>query len=167
MSTLDDVITTEQRLRDRADAGNPESWKPEPGGELTGKVITYDKAYTQRGDHAWIMVVESLRNPGRFASVWLLHTALRSKVAEQRPRPGETVFLRYEGLVKPKHGGDEYHGWKLVVDRDESSAPAFGFPWQETPDEPLVPHGTNPPQESGDARPWDEPVPVVEDDIPF
>jgi hypothetical protein len=167
MSTIDDV---EGRLRERADAGHPESWVPKPGDELTGKVIRYSKAFTSRGTDAYVMVVESLRSPGRLASVWLLHTTLRNEVNAQQPRPGEIVYLRYDGLQKPKHGGDEYHGWKLVVDRDEASSP--DLPWESSVDprtaaDAIVPPDTRPPhQPEPDGWPADAGTPV-DDEIPF
>ena len=110
------------------------------------------------------------RNPGGFRSVWLLHTTLRNEVNKQKPLPGETVYLRYQGLQKPKSGGDEYHSWKLVVDRDETRNPSF-LPWEGPQDprteaEAMVPHSTGPATQSEQAAPWNEPEPST-DEIPF
>ena len=171
----DEAQTVEERLRAQADAGHPETWQPNAAGqELIGKVVRYSQATTARGDRVWIMVVESLRTPGRFASVWLLHTTLRNEIMEQKPHPGEIVFLRYEGLKQPKGGGEEYHGWSVVIDRDGSSS--HGLPWQDagaaaqprTEAEAMTPHSTGPAAQSDHAEPWNDGADFpADDDIPF
>lgn len=169
----DESQAVEERLRAQADAGHPETWQPNAAGqELIGRVVRYSQATTARGDRVWIMVVESLRTPGRFASVWLLHTTLRNEVMDQKPHPGEIVFLRYEGLKQPKGGGEEYHGWSVVIDRDGTST--HGLPWQtdtgpRTEAEAMTPHSTGPAACSDQAEPWNEAdfPSAADDDIPF
>lgn len=176
---VDEAAAIEERLKTQSEESFPESWKPTPGQTITARIVKYDRGYTSRGDQAWILVVESLRQPGKLASVWLLHTALRNKVNEKRPQPGEVIFLRYDGMVTPKHGGDQYHGWTLAIDRDEATNPTFGFPWdadnnvdpRTEADTMLLPNSTAPPHrdEPGQAgEPWNDTQAVpVDDDIPF
>lgn len=174
MST-EEAQAVEERLRAQADAGHPDTWQPSQAGQsLTGRVVRYSQATTSRGDRVWIMVVESLRNPGTFASVWLLHTTLRNEILEQRPHPGEVVFLRYEGLTQPKGGGEEYHKWSVVIDRDGTSE--HGLPWQSgdtaprTQAEAMTPAATGPATQTEHSQPWadgaDFPA-AADDDIPF
>lgn len=115
-------------LHNRADEPLPESWQPKnPGDELVGKFVRLDKGVTSYGD-CWIVVLESLKQPGQLASVWLLHTALKSQFAKAKPKPDQLVLIRYEGKRKPKSGGAEYHDWKVLT---EGGGQHGGFSWDE------------------------------------
>ena len=87
----------------------------------------------------------------------------------------KVIYLRYEGLVNPKHGGDPYHGWRLEVDRDETTNPSY-LPWasepatRDTVADQMTPTDTGPPAQPGDGAPVGESfytTTASDDDIPF
>jgi hypothetical protein len=117
--TVEDV---EQRLQAKAEEALPESWKPgEPGtpfAKLIGKVVRYEKGTTSYGDCP-IVVVESLRNQGRYASLWIFGTVLPNAFKKQQPRRGEVILVEYLGMKHPDGGGQPYQNWRVAVDRPE------------------------------------------------
>jgi len=115
-------------LHDRADEPLPESWQPTgPGDEIVGKFTRLDKGTTSYGP-CWIVVLESIKQPGNYRSVWLFHTALQNQFNKARPQQGELILVRYEGKRKPKAGGAEYHDWKVLT---EGAGQHGGFSWDE------------------------------------
>lgn len=113
-------------LHDKAEEPLPESWKPtKPGEELAGTFVRLDKGTTSYGP-CWIVVLESVKEPGKYASIWLFHTALLNQFKKARPTVGQLVLVRYEGKRKPKGDGNAYHDWKVLTESDGS-----GFSWDE------------------------------------
>jgi hypothetical protein len=112
--SVDDI---EQRLQAKAEEPAPESWRPEPGDKIMGRVIRYEKGTTQGWGDAPIVVLESLRTQGRLISVWMFHTTLVNEFKKQRPKVGEALMLEYHGKVEAKGEGQPYHSWRLVIDR--------------------------------------------------
>jgi len=171
------VEEIERRLAARAAEPPPESWKHErPGDQIIGRFRRLERGTTPYGD-CWIVVLESLRVPGRLASVWLLNTTLFNEFKRTRPRPGEVVLVRYEGRVS-KQGQNDYHLWKVVVDRpDQTDSP---YSWSDvdggagaTPDELEARDDVGPVQPQGDYFAPGEPAggpngqSSSDDDIPF
>jgi hypothetical protein len=129
MSTIEEI---EARLAQRAAEPPPESWKPEkPGDAIIGRVRRYERGSTSWGDCV-ICVVESLRAPGRFASIWIFGTVLANAFQRVQPRLGEVIRVEFRGVVEPTTGGPAYKDWTLVADRAEgdglSYAEAAGVP---------------------------------------
>jgi hypothetical protein len=164
-------------LRDRLDAPTPESVKFEnPGEEVVGIFRQWDKGVTVRGD-AWIAVLESVKVPGRLASVWVFHEALRSQLAKANPQPGDLIAIRYLGMREPAHGGESYHDYKVAT---EATRPTAAPPWvggQKAEAAPLDQQpaatdgspGAAEPTKQADDLPsgfHDAPAPT-DDDIPF
>lgn len=111
------VDEIERRLMAKADEPTPEAWKAErPGQKLIGCVVRYEKGTTAWGD-APICVVESLRTPGRLASVWIFGTVLANQFKKQMPQRGEIILVEYLGEVRPDGGGSPYKNWRVIVDR--------------------------------------------------
>lgn len=128
MTTTEGYDERVAALHDRAEEPLPESWQPkDPGDELVGKFVRLDKGTTSYGP-CWIVVLESIKTPGVFRSVWLFHTALQNQFNKARPKAGELVLVRYEGKRKPKSGGAEYHDWKVLT---EGGGQHGGFSWEE------------------------------------
>jgi hypothetical protein len=90
----------------------PPAWKPVPGEILVGTVEGYD---TWEGKYGPVKVV-ILRDEagGALVSVYLSSMVLLQEFRKLRPRPGETVGIRYLG--KDEDRG--YHKYKVMVDRD-------------------------------------------------
>jgi hypothetical protein len=168
------VEEIEQRLAARASEPAPESWKHEkPGDQIIGRFRRLERGTTTYGD-CWIVVLESLRTPGRLASVWLFNTTLYNEFRRARPRPGEVVLVRYEGKVE-RQGAQPYHLWKVVVDRPAAAESPYS--WNDvdggdgdapTPDELQARDDVGPVHPQGDYfGAGDEPQNWADDDIPF
>lgn len=171
----------EAQLTAQIEAGHPPTWMPTSLGgehqpasdEITGKVAKYTQARTSYDDSLVdIMVIESLKSPGSFVSVWLLHETLKGAIRDNRPRPGEMVKLRYEGKTTPKGGGNEYHLWKVAVLRDEALSPSY-LPWEvpqtRTPTTSVETgdNGTTAFAGGGTGEVAEAPPTPTDDDIPF
>lgn len=104
-------MSTTAKLRERLDSDSGEfakSWQPSPGEALIGTILRYDRATTRRGEEALIVIVRDEEHD-EDRSVWLLHHVLLREFAEQRPKVGETIGLKYFGK-DPEKG---YHRWSL------------------------------------------------------
>lgn len=167
MSTIEEI---EARLAQKAAEPAPESWKPErPGESIIGRVRRYEKGTTSWGECV-ICVVESLRNPGKFASIWIFGSVLSNAFQKQQPRPGEVIRVEYGEEIQ-RDGQPSYRDWTLTVDRAEGDgltyAEAAGVAGTApAPAEPQTFPTTgdvHAPAEAA-AAPAGDPVP---DDIPF
>lgn len=126
MTTLaPDMLAKVDWLRTQMEQERPATWRPkEDGAEIVGRFVRLERGVTTHGD-AWIVVLESIRIPGRFAAVWLFHKMLLGEFDRTRPRPGDLVLIRYEGIKAPEgDGGHEYHTWRVATDREN-------FTWDE------------------------------------
>lgn len=94
----------------------PESWKPEPGDLLVGKLIRKGVRKTRYGPTE-VAVVET-DDHARFC-VWLSSTVLKGCFDQENPEPGDRVGIRYNG----RHETKGYHLYALVVDRGERVPP--------------------------------------------
>lgn len=164
----DDPQTVEERLTARAAEPQPESWKHEKeGDQIVGRFRRLEKGSTSYGD-CWIVVLESLRTPGRLSSVWLFNTTLFNEFKKARPKPGETVLVRYEGRVS-KQGQNDYHLWKVVVDRPAENESSYS--WADLGADEAAPT-TGPDAEFFQAGepsggPNGSPPPYTDEDVPF
>lgn len=105
----------------------PPAWKPAPGEILVGTVEAYD---TWEGKYGPVKVVV-LRDDaeGNLVSVYLGATVLYEEFRKLRPRPGETVGIRYLG--KDEDRG--YHKYKVMVERETDVEAFFGMTRTATP----------------------------------
>jgi hypothetical protein len=124
-----DLARRAAALAARAERPPPQSWLPENPDEghpaqLVGELVRVEDNYTRFGP----CKIAILRDPaGVEWSVWLIRTVLRSEFEKQRPRVGDVVLVKYQGKVSPKGGGDPYHGYELLVDRDETAGADVGW----------------------------------------
>jgi hypothetical protein len=96
----------------------------EPGDEIVGTVVRLDVGETVYGS-VRIVVVDP--GDGNLRSIWLIHDALKSQMAKQKPQPGDVIAVRYLGKQKSSNDGD-YHAYTVTSDKDRP-----GFTWGETP----------------------------------
>lgn len=108
-------------LADRLDQDNAPSWRPDDAkaegvhdNPLIGKFVGMDQGSTSYGP-CWIMTVE--QEGGDEVAVWLFHEVLKNELARAKPQPGETIGIKYVGKTKPKGGGNEFHNYRVKVDR--------------------------------------------------
>lgn len=112
-------------LADRLDQDNAPSWRPDDAkaegvhdNPLIGKFVGMDQGSTAYGP-CWIMTVE--KEGGEEVAVWLFHEVLKNELARVRPKPGETLGIKYVGKTKPKGGGNPFHNYRVKVDRETSA----------------------------------------------
>lgn len=109
-STASEAI--EESIRKQLDQGYPTTWMwEEDGNEVIGKAVRKETAITENGP-CDILVLEV---DGVLRSVWLMHTALISKLQRMRPKAGDFVGIRWLGQREPKSGGRPYYDYNVVV----------------------------------------------------
>jgi hypothetical protein len=151
------------RLRAKADRGFPEAWMPQaPGDELVGVVQAIKPTVRTSYGPVPVLEIEQPGPNGKTWSVWLLHTVLRREVWRQEPAIGETIYIRYDGRVKPEAGTSAYESYTVLVDRPDQNTE---INWRELAEQydpgVLEPQGLTP-GPGHDYPPADE-----ADDIPF
>ncbi len=90
----------------------PKSWRPEPGEIISGELIKYIKTTSTHGD-AIIAVIQP--ETGEPMSVWL-GTVLLRIFKKTRPKPGETIAIKFVGQVQGKK--HVYRDYRLALARE-------------------------------------------------
>lgn len=111
---------TRSKMRAAADRGNPQAWMPDKPGDDMLAVVTAIKPGV-RTAFGRVPVLELQDPVGAPWSLWLLHTVLRREVIRARPVVGETLYVRYEGQVRPEGGGAAYENYTVLVDRPDQN----------------------------------------------
>lgn len=91
----------------------PVRWRPEPAERVCGELVRLvDK--TSFGQNAPTMYL--LTADGRYVTVRASGVVLRKMVQELKPKPGEEIALKYEGL-KVSAAGHPYALYRMAVRR--------------------------------------------------
>jgi hypothetical protein len=143
--------------------GLPQAWRPDQGGEdnpnpLIGTFVEMTTATTAYGP-TWVMTVRL--EDGSERAVWLMHTVLRNELARARPKPGETLGIKYNGKVAVE-GGQGYVSYRVKVDRPLGEA----FDWSKIGADPEIEELPDAPSSEVES-PVAVPATAGEDDIPF
>ena len=123
-----------------------DSWKPEPGDVIAGRVVRHEKRMTKRDEEKKVIVLE-VPPDGRHVSVWRLHTVLDQELAKAAPEPGDVIVIRYAGTATGKASGNEFHSYTVAVRRAAAVAGEAAEP-------------------AGEVKPAGAPEPAA-DSIPF
>lgn len=117
-----DAIKAE--LSKQLEQGNPATWMwEEDGVEVIGRAVRKETAMTTEGP-CDILVLDV---DGELRSVWLMHTALVSKLRRLRPQAGDWVGIKHLGKREPKQGGRPYYDYNVVV---HGTGPGGAFNWE-------------------------------------
>ena len=118
-----DAIKAE--LSKQLEQGNPRTWMwEEDGTEVIGRAVRKETAMTTEGP-CDILVMEV---DGELRSIWLMHTALVSKLQRMRPQAGDWVGIKHLGKREPKQaGGRPYYDYNVVV---HGVGPAGALNWE-------------------------------------
>jgi hypothetical protein len=134
-----------QELRDRLDEPEPEAWQPKVDPVLTGVIesITVRPGKDGKPPYPAIVVVDALGT----RRVWLAwHSVAKSRLAELRPRVGESIGVKYLGTHTKG-----YENYRVIVDRPEQaadvdwSAVSHGVPVDAQNDDGWFPPDDEPP----------------------
>lgn len=109
-------------MQEMLDAGNPKMWDfSEDGNTVMGYAVRLEHGRTEYGP-CRILILDVR---GEERSVWLLHTALISKLERLQPMAGDFVGIRQLGERKPQSGGREYMDYEVKV----LGQKGVGFEW--------------------------------------
>jgi hypothetical protein len=111
-----------ERLRERAAAPPPSSWRKEDEPELAGYYVSESTKTLGTGESCRVVVIADART-GEQRAVWLWHQVLRERLDEAQPQPGELVLIAYQGEGESAEGR-AFHRYAVVVDRDTPGPPS-------------------------------------------
>ena len=118
------------------DGSLPERWNPddEPGTTLIGVYQRTETIFTKLGE-AQLAVIEDV-DDGTVYGVLLGRSVLKKRFETLAPRSGDTIGLKYIGLVTPKgKDAQPYHNYVMRVMRGAAPAAAqTGGPVDEDDD---------------------------------
>ena len=110
-----------QALFEELNRGDLQRWEPKEAGErIAGRFVRISAARTRHADVTPVMVLE-LEETTERVEVWLMQLALRERVFKEKPQAGELVALIYDGLTTPRGGGNDYHSYRVLVQRPAST----------------------------------------------
>ena len=106
-----------QALFDELERGDAARWQPEAAGDrFAGRFVRVSAGRTRYADVAPVMTLAD-DETGELREVWLNQKALREKIFKAKPQRGELVAILYEGTKTPRGGGDDYHVFRVLVER--------------------------------------------------
>lgn len=113
-------------LRDRLNQ-DVEGWRPEPGDEVFGNVVSVDQRESDYGDDYPYIEIET--EDGNIVGVHGFHTVLKRELARLQPKPGDTLGIKYKGKVTGKRTDAkgkpvEFEAYRVVHESAQSEAPA-------------------------------------------
>jgi hypothetical protein len=148
-----------ERARARLDEDRPEAFKFVHEGDEIAGVVTALQVADLGGEYGPTRVLV-LDTGTQKRAVWLFHEALSSRLAQLKPKIGDVIAIRYEGL-RSAASGRSYHGYRVAADRDEP-----GFEWETRREQEAPPRQDVPPQRAPSGG-WPEERNPFDDDPPF
>lgn len=116
-------------LSERLDADYPETFiLNDENPKFVGVFKRVDSGPSEYGP---VPIVVMADQDGKEYGIWLLHAVLRNQFAQQAPKVGELVGIRYLGKKRGASGRD-YANYRVAVVRDAS---AEDFDWSLVSDE--------------------------------
>jgi hypothetical protein len=104
-------------------------WKPEDGDELTGVVLGIKQGYSDVKDAAY-PIVFVLTDQGENIAVHCFQTVLENEMRQQRPVPGERVYIKRIGATgEPRiKGQSPTIRYAVLVERGANADPWAHMP---------------------------------------
>lgn len=87
-----------------------EGWRPNPGDEISGKVIDISVG---QGSYEPYPIVTLEDEGGTQMAVHAFHGVLQGELARRRPKIGDELKIRYLGKAEPKGNGNPYHNYRV------------------------------------------------------
>lgn len=119
-------------IADRLDEPDAESWRPEPGGSLVGRVTEISQRTTEWGTYP-VVTVRS-EGDGLRRTFHAFHSVAKDLIVGNEVAVGDEIGVRYVGKVDGAKFG--YESYKLVVEHNGGWSP---FSAQLQPGEPPAP----------------------------
>lgn len=118
--TPDDIAT--RLLHEGAPA-----WRPEPGTTITGAIVRLSKRHTDYGDH---LVLTLKDDDDTYHAVHAMHSVLKDRLFDLKPKVGETITVAYHGKVGSKDKDREYHAY-TVINHSHLEEAGAEFTWDD------------------------------------
>jgi hypothetical protein len=112
-----------QSLKEKLDAEpeRAEAWRPTDGQELIGTVVALNERTTEQGTYPIVTVKPDGEEPA--LAFHAFHKVAKDQLAEQRPRVGDGIGIRYLGEVDG--ASFKYHNYRVALDHP----PRGGVDW--------------------------------------
>lgn len=121
---------TTQTVQDQLANEYAPAWRPDPGDSLVGEIISLDE---RDGGYGPYPIIGIRRADGTEASFHALHNVAQTELAKLEPRIGETIGIRYRGLVSSANARGSYHAYTVKMDRPSASGVNWGRYGAEPP----------------------------------
>lgn len=105
-----------------AEHAEAETWKPQPGDKLGGRVVRDEQRTTKLETAARVLTLERYPD-GAEVALWAFHTALARELDEHDVKVGDLLAVHYLGTGTTKDG-HPFHRYKVAAKRvtNESAA---------------------------------------------
>ena len=101
----------------------PTRWRPEAGERVQGELVKAEerRAFGRSAPTLFILVPPATGDPHdeRYVTVRASGVVLRGGLDDLRPRPGEQIALKYEGMRSTADGQREYAYYRMAVRRGQ------------------------------------------------
>lgn len=119
-----DLTAARDRLRAKAsqsnDADPPQSWRPNVGDELFGRLTAIETRRTKQSEGERVAIIGT--ESGECVAAWLFYRVLGDEWDKAQPNVGELVLIeRLPDAVSKGHGG-QYRRYRVTVDRPAEKA---------------------------------------------
>ena len=105
-------------LSTRLDEDFAEAWRPDTGDKIEGTVESVTSNDAGWGPYPIVTV-----NTGKTRlAIHGFHTVLKNELARIQPSEGDTIAVKYMGLLTAKDGKTQFHGYRVVTDSETSTA---------------------------------------------
>lgn len=89
-----------------------QSWKPDPGDEIVGKLLEVERS--RENEYGTYPILHLDTGAGGEVSVHAFHQVLRSGIARKRPKIGDELTIKYLGTAKGSGAGARsYHNYRV------------------------------------------------------
>jgi hypothetical protein len=111
-------------IKDKLDLPEAEAWRPAPGDQVIGRVVSIDE---RTGDYEPYPCITIHTSDDTLVAVHGFHTVLKNELSKFAPQEGDEIGISYRGLKK-SGAGREFENYRVVVERSDGS-PAAATDW--------------------------------------
>ena len=109
--SLEEMIARAEAQTEAKPWDQAETWEENTAGDkVAGKVC---EVVTIQGKHGPFPLVVLEQADGTYVKVFAARMAIKDKVEQADPQPGDVLVIEYKGLVKAGTSGNEYHSYSV------------------------------------------------------